>query len=341
MARALAIVTMVVVHVFEQLDWQDALGELACIIIEFAGGPLSAPLFMTAMGVGIAYSRKRDAAALASRGKALIRQGYALNLWRGGLVYMVLYTLSGDDSWLRETVAHMLGLDILHFAGAAFLLFALLLRLRVKPYQLLLLAALMEAVAIVVPPIAKDMLLPAGILGYFFFQDTYTFFPLFSWFIYPAAGYCFGLLLQRTIDKTALYKRALLLCGGLFILFTAILLAVGYDVGGIFLSMLYYVQGPVRAAWILLLCGIVYSLLYFISLGMGRGRVRAVAELMSSRANDIYIYQWILIMWLCTFVLADMPRTALTFCALSAGVLILSVLLAYGKAKAKAKAAPN
>lgn len=331
LARALAIFTMVLVHVFERLDWYDVLGHPVSVVVEFAGGPLSAPVFMTAMGIGIAYSGRRNAAVFAARGKALIRQGYALNLWRGGLVYLVLYTLTGEDSWLREVVGHMLVLDILQFAGAAFLLLALLWRLGAKPWQLLLTAIVMEAAATATPPVVENQLLPAGILGYFFYQDASTCFPLFSWFIYPAAGYCFGLLLQRAADKTALYRRCLLLCGGLFALLTALLLAVGYDVSGIFLSPLYYAQGLVRATWILLVCGMLYGLLYFVSLGIGQGRLRAVIQFMSGKVNDIYIYQWVIIMWLCYFVLADVKLTAPGFWVLTAGVLALSVLLAYGK----------
>lgn len=331
LARALALVTMMMVHLLERLDWQNVLSYPVRVGIEFAGGPLSAPVFMTAMGIGITYSRRRDAAVLAIRGKALIRQGYALNFWRGALVYLVMYTLTGEESWFREIVGHMLFLDILQFAGAAFLLFALLFRLRAKPWHVLLLSIAMEATATVVPPIVANELLPAGIFGYFFFQDVTTCFPLFSWFIYPAAGYCFGQLLQRTADKTALYKRCLLLCGGLFILFTVLLLVVGYDVSSIFLDMRYYAQGLISAGWILLICGMLYSILYFISLTIGQGRLRRVIQLASSKVNDIYIFQWIIIMWFCYFVMADWMLTALGYWVLTAGILAFSILLAYGK----------
>lgn len=331
LARAFAIFTMVLVHLFERLDFSGVLGQPASTIIEFMGGPLSAPVFMTAMGISIAYSRKQDASVFFARGKSLIVQGYALNFWRGGLLGLVMYTLTGSGSWMPLIVEHMLVLDILQFAGAAFLLFALLWRLKVKPWQMLLVATALEAIAMILPPIAENMLLPAGILGYFFFQDASTCFPLFSWFIYPVVGYCFGLLLQRTVDKTELYKRLLLLCSVLFVLFTALLQVVGYDVTSIFLSQHYYAQGLIRAAWILLLCGMLYSLLYFISLAIGQGRLRTVVQFMSGKVNDIYVFQWILIMWLRYLVLEGVTLTSLGFGMLTAGVLALSVLLAYGK----------
>lgn len=331
LARAFAIFTMVLVHLYERLSWDNILGRTASVIIEFAGGPLSAPIFMTAMGIGIAYSKKRDASTFFMRGKALIRQGYALNLWRGGLVYLVLYTITGADSWLRDIVGHMLTLDILQFAGAAFLLFSLLWRLKAKPLHILLIATLMETIATIMPPVVGNMLLPAGILGYFFFQDTTTCFPLFSWFIYPAAGYCFGLILQRTTEKTAFYKRLLLLCSGLLALFTALLLVTGYTISNIFLSPRYYAQGLVRAGWILLICGMLYSLLYFVSLKIGGGKAQTIIQFMSGKVNDIYIYQWVIIMWLSYFVLEGATLTSLGFCVLTLGILFLSILLAYAK----------
>lgn len=329
MARVLALITMVLVHLFEHLSLHDTLGPIASEVIEFFGGPLSAPVYMTAMGVGIAYSSKQSPRALAHRGKDLIRQGYALNLWRGGLVYLVLYTLSGEDFWLQETVGHMLLLDILHFAGAAFLLFALLRHLKAKPWHMLLIAIVMEILTMAAPPVAENTLLPAGILGYFFYQNESTCFPLFSWFLYPVAGYCFGLILRRVSDKTGFYTRVLLLSSGLFLLLTAALYILGYPVSDIFLAMGYYAQGPLHAAWILLICGMLYSLLYFISLAIRPGRTRKVIQFISGNSNQIYVYQWVIIMWFIHFVLGETAVTSLGYYSLTAVVILLSVTLAY------------
>lgn len=331
LARAFAIFTMVLVHVYEKLDLGESMGTALRVVIEFLGGPTSAPVFMTAMGIGIVYSKNQDAFLFITRGKQLVAQGYRLNLLRGGLVILVVYTLTADEAWLTTVVEYMLVLDILHFAGMAFLVFALLKRLGAKPWHILALGVLGQVVAALVEPVAADSMLPAGILGYFLFQNANTCFPLASWFLYPAAGYCFALLLRRVENKTGFYARLLAGCAGLLAACTALLVAVGYDVGDIFLTVEYYRQGPVRAFWILLVCGVLYSLLYFVSLALGAGPLRRLAAFMSNHVNDIYMNQWVLIMWSCVFVFSNMQITTPGFFAIVAGTLVLSVLLAYAK----------
>lgn len=336
MARAFAILTMVQVHLFERMHWTTPLSDWGAAIVEFAGGPLSAPIFMTAMGVGLAYSKNQTAGGLAARGKILIKQGYVLGFLRYALITLVLYTMTNDDSWLVAGVKHMLFLDILQFAGVAFLLFALLKKLHAKPRQILALAIVMECIATIMPPLVPDAPFPAGILGYLFYQSPETCFPLFSWFIYPAVGYCFALLLQHTIDKTKFYIRVFGVSVGVFAVLTALLLALRYDITMIFLDHGYYAQGLVRVCWILPIAGMTYSLLYFVSLCLHPGRLQRLVQFMSSKVNDIYMCQWILITWLCDFFLAEAAGTPALFGLLIFIVLVLSVWFPYLKLQASA-----
>lgn len=82
MARVLAIVTMVFIHVFEIIEPHLEFEEWFHCVIEFIGGPLSGPVFMTAMGIGMAYSNRQEAPLFARRGVFPIAQGYWLNLLR-------------------------------------------------------------------------------------------------------------------------------------------------------------------------------------------------------------------------------------------------------------------
>ena len=80
-AKALAIPYMVIVHVYEEMsvvDYGARPDSLLRGVIEFLGGPLAAPVFMFAMGVGMVYTRHRNPRAFALRGLRLLLAGYLL-----------------------------------------------------------------------------------------------------------------------------------------------------------------------------------------------------------------------------------------------------------------------
>lgn len=59
--KAFAILWMVFMHVYEQLSGIDYLREMPVDAfrntIEFLGGPLTAPVFMFSMGIGMVYTK--------------------------------------------------------------------------------------------------------------------------------------------------------------------------------------------------------------------------------------------------------------------------------------------
>lgn len=336
LAKVLAIVAMVFVHVFEGSFTLEDVGTTVpywlILIIEFAGGPLAAPVFMTAMGVGMAYAKRQEGRDFATRGVPLIRQGYRLNFWRAGLLYLVVFTLTGSSLWLETIVQSMLVLDILQFAGLAFLLFGLLRHMGAKAWHIVAVALVMQFVAMLVPRVAADSMLGAGIVGAFFYQNEFTTFPLFSWFMYPAAGYFFGTCLLRVADKKRFYLRILVVSALFFAVFTGVLLALGLDVTELFMSYDYYAQGLIHILWILPICALVYGLFYFVSLGV-KGKIKRVVEFIGSKVNDIYIIQWILVAWLCTILTEFMHMNTLSALALACFITVVSVALAYVKAR--------
>lgn len=62
-AKVAAILYMVVIHVYEEMSvvnyWVRP-DSLFRTVLEFLGGPLAAPVFMFAMGVGMVYTRHRS-----------------------------------------------------------------------------------------------------------------------------------------------------------------------------------------------------------------------------------------------------------------------------------------
>jgi uncharacterized membrane protein len=63
-ARALAIVFMVLVHMFELFIEHPFPNTVSTHIIKFLGSPPAAPVFMLLLGVGIAYSKRTSPAYL-------------------------------------------------------------------------------------------------------------------------------------------------------------------------------------------------------------------------------------------------------------------------------------
>lgn len=333
--KAVAIVTMVLIHLFEVMPFARAMyeagGTAMLVILEFCGGPLSAPLFMTAMGIGLAYARQQTPGALARRGLALIGQGYVLNVLRAGLPYLIAYDVTRDAALLPELVQTLIVLDILQFAGLAFLFFALMRRVGAGTGAMVLCTAGLLGIASVARPFVEGSLVLTGVVGAFLYQSLETAFPLFSWLAYPVAGYCFGQVLRRAQDKGRLYARLLGGSAAFFVAYSAVVTLLGGHVADFFLTEVYYGQNALVVLWVLPICGMAYGALYFASLGLGRWR--GLFAFMGSKVNDIYIAQWIIIGWLAILVLPLVSVGYAGYFALVAAVLAASVGAAWAKGK--------
>jgi len=83
LARGLAIVFMIGVHVLWHWGapdtWTTPIGQ----VISFLGGPTAAPVFMFLMGASLAFSSRSSFSSLAVRGLWLVWLGYLLNFLRG------------------------------------------------------------------------------------------------------------------------------------------------------------------------------------------------------------------------------------------------------------------
>ncbi len=335
LAKTLAILSMILVHLSESYYNEASFftpPQLAFAkVVEFCGGPLSAPVFMTAMGVGLAYSRNQDPAQNAKRGLWLILQGYLLNIFRATLPLLVLYYLTRGDGILAKAWLDTFDLDILQFAGMAFLFFALARLWRLADWQLALVAFAFLCVEWVTRPLYPQPSAVGTIPGFFLFQNHTTSFPLFGWLAYPVTGYLFGKLLRHVVDKGRFYGILLPASLVAFLLFSIALNASGYNVPGIYLDDEYYKQDPVKFAWIILICFAWFGILYYVSLPLRNTRVKKFIEYVSARLNDIYIVQWILIQWISLFFITRLDTYNLQFFALFVGITVCSVLSVYIK----------
>lgn len=292
------------------------------------------------MGVGMVYSKKQDAATMARRGVMLIVMGYALNFARKGIIMIAGYIATGSAFYGDHIFDAMMNLDIFHFSGFVFLLFALMKLFSVKNKYIIILSVLMLVTATFVPQMFDESQRQWAAAGYFFFQNGLTAFPLFSWLIFPASGYCFGRLLQRVENKKRFYGILLGISATAFVLYTVILTAFQYDVTTIFTDVLYgredayYRQNIITAPWILLVNGIFYSISYFLSLRINVKWAVSLIHFTSSRMTTFYFIHWIFWYWLFYLVLIKLTDiSTLAYIGLSAGIFVCSTLLTFAVSK--------
>ncbi len=333
LAKVISIVWMVLVHVDEECykNVEFAPGPETWInrFIEFVGGPLAAPVFMIAMGIGLAYSKNQDPKVNAIRGLKLIGIGYLLNIARGTLPCLVFFGWHDAPELLYQSLEELLCLDILHFAGLTFIFFALARRLRLKDFPIGLIALTLLIAGAAVAPVYPDSELRSVWIGYFLYQNPLTPFPLTVWLIYPVAGYLFGKVLLQVAAKAKFYAR--LLAGGALLLggFTALLLWRGYDLTELFIDENTYSQNPVKVFWILGIAAVWCGLLYFASLPLTRSeQVKKLVAFMSRKINAIFISQWLLIGWMTWGGYFECAVYGYKFWFFFAAITILAVVMA-------------
>jgi uncharacterized membrane protein len=226
LARGLAIVFMIGVHVLWHWGapdtWLSPVGQ----VISFLGGPTGAPVFMFLMGASLAFSSRTSFASLAVRGLWLVWLGYLLNVLRGvipaylgltsGLVteeQIAPFTLP----WLATTV------DVHHMAGLSLLSIAAL-RVGARPGWTWVLLG--TAVVLAGPllrglefgtPLLDAPLTP--VLG----GAPNVYYAVVPWIAYPLVGAAFGTVMARATDRARVFRAAAAvgvgLCGAAIALF--------------------------------------------------------------------------------------------------------------------------
>lgn len=231
LARGLAVMFMIGVHVLWHWGapdtWTSPIGE----VISFLGGPTAAPVFMFLMGASLAFSSRTSFRSLAIRGLWLLWLGYLLNVLRGVIpAYLGLESgvVTAEQiapftiPWLLTTV------DVHHMAGLSLVAIAAL-RTAGRPGFVWL--ALAAAVVVAGPflrglefgtPLLDAPLTP--VLG----GAPNVYYAVVPWIAYPLVGGVFGSIVARAHAPAARARvfrwSALLglgLCGagiGLFVL---------------------------------------------------------------------------------------------------------------------------
>ena len=241
-AKTFAVLFMIVVHVFDHMV-NPGSGILLCVV-EFFGCPPAAGVFMFSMGLGMVFTRHDEPREFAARGIKLLIMGYVLNFFRETILILLGNILGVENSYEGVSLfSSFMVVDILQFAGIAFLLVALFKKMKMKPWVILAVSLLLNALGGLRTGLfdnaSEYIQYP---LGLFIYTNSQTGFPAFQWMVYPALGICFGHLLRHVADKEVFYRRMLVLSVASVALITLGFYAYDINVRSFFLTEDYYMQ---------------------------------------------------------------------------------------------------
>lgn len=330
--KCFAIPFMICIHFYEQFGGYGFADEMPDTlfrnVMEFVGGPLAAPVFMFSMGIGMIYSRRKALSDFIRRGGKLLLIGYALNFFRQTLPQLIGMAL-GIDAGI-DIIGGLLCVDILPFAGMAFLTVGLMKKHRLSEVQICGIAFLMQAVGIwstkfnLKPGVAQNL------LGLLIPTGKWTSFPLTLWLVYPTLGMLFGEILMRCSDKNKMYRKLMIYSAVFFVVLTAGLLYIGYDIRNAYAlcSDYYYHQSIISTLWTASIIIFEVSACWFLFGKQVKTKAGSFIRYCSVSLNTIYIIQWIIIAYSVALgILLGIGKTRSPFVIISGGLIVTAVAI--------------
>ncbi|MBI2780368.1 MAG: DUF1624 domain-containing protein [Chloroflexi bacterium] len=296
LARGLAVLFMIGVHVLWHWGAPDTWTSPVGQVISLLGGPTAAPVFMFLMGASLAFSSRTSFRWLAVRGLWLLWLGYLLNFLRGVIpAYLGLTTgvVTPEQiapftlPWLATTV------DVHHMAGLSLIAIAAL-RMAARPGWVWL--GLAAGIVLAGPflrglefgtPLLDGPLTP--ILG----GAPNVYYAVVPWIAFPLVGGVFGSIMARATDRTRVFRWgaligvALCMAGiGLFVVNPPV-----FDVNT------YWRMPP---SYFVSITGLVLLWLFACDLAVRRVRANRAFDFLygwSGRVIAIYFTHWVVVGW--------------------------------------------
>jgi len=208
------IFSLIGIHTLYHLaDYDTLSSSITANVLNILATAWGAPVFMFCMGVVLGFSHHQAPSDWLRRGVRLITIGMVLNILRWG---PYAYTANAaDNPELLKGVAMIFNVDILQFAGLAFMLLALCKQLKLSERGILLLSIIMNVVGTVLT--AGELFTSSypvnQVIGLFYHTPTCSCFPLFNWFIFVAAGNIMGKLYRESDDIDGAFRHIIPICG--------------------------------------------------------------------------------------------------------------------------------
>lgn len=338
LGKAIPILCLAFVHCIIECTSDEGLcSGIPYLFDTIIGGPLSAPMFMFAMGVGMVYTRHGSPGQLARRGVLLCVIAVLLNICRFLLPSLIGYALTGDYSHFISPLVYKLPEnDILMFAGGAFLFMALCIRLGIPRLLILAVSAGLSVLATFLNGTDVHSIPGNIILGFFIGTEDpgeliRSYFPFCNWIIVPAAGYVFGSYLFRLRNK----KKFYLMVSPLALIITAVYVFFGIrgEIGmfGEGQNCYYHITTPDVLISILAAVGML-GIYAAVAHYLPDAVMRFFSEV-SRNINSIYCIHWIFVSMITGVLLYCINGTQelplWQTLVLSAGIAAISVVIAH------------
>ena len=343
-----AIPFMVCIHIYEQIGGYDFANEIPDTffrnMIEFVGGPLAAPVFMFSMGIGMIYTKRNSPSDHIKRGCKLLLAGYALNFFRQTLPQLLGITL-GIDSGI-DIVGGMLCVDILPFAGMAFITVGCMKKIKLSSMRICVIAFIIQAAGIWSTRFNMRPGVIQNILGVLVPTGKWTSFPLTLWLVYPSLGMLFGEFLMKCKDKNMAYRKLMIFSIAFLGTFTVGLLYPGYDIRNIYALCgdLYYHNNIISTLWITPIIILALGICWFMSAKVEKAKINGFIRYCSINLNTIYIIQWLIIAYSVAIrILLGAEKTRSPLMIISCGIIVtaLSIVISIPVVMIKQRKAEN
>ena len=327
LAKAMIVVLMIWSHVYDELS-TGFVPSASFINTSWVGSLFMAPTFMFCMGIGMVYTCSNTPRDFASRGVKIFLTGLLLVFFRDVIPGMGSYWILGNEMALATQVCD-LGVDILQFAALAFLMMALLRRLGLGYGKIFGVSILMSVVCFPLEGVQTECYAVDQLLGYFWGTETESYFPLFNWFIFVAAGCLFGKMYRRLQCKQAFHRVVLPVGLAVTAAYLWVCAFVDQSIFLQFSKRRFLAHKMLPDALMCVLCNMgLISLMYY----AGRivpARAAPVLTYPSKHINKFYCVSWVLIMFAGYFAEMELANDFQTIAAwiacfaLSTGIIVL------------------
>jgi uncharacterized membrane protein len=307
LARGMAMVFVVVVHVLEQLSSQTVKDSLFGGVVNMGTSLCAASMFMFLMGAGLGLSSSTTFSATVRRGMKLILIGFALNLLRGTLptvVGLAMRQFTLEDLKPNSLLVVTIEIDILQFAGLALMALAIVRRISTKWFFWLGAAAAVIVICPLVYGRTAGSPLLSYLINFLWRTEEYGHFPIFPWLAYPLFGMVFGHLLKNSKNTQVFFIRSAVL--GSVMCVCAGYLVYNYSD----FSMDSWLsgdlnEGDVPPLWVVFETGVLLvslSLYQYMAGHIPRNKVFDWLCFWSKEVTLMYCIQWIVIGWILIFI---------------------------------------
>lgn len=317
--KGIAVVLMIQVHIVELFAAERVMESFVGKVSLFFGGVPAAPLFMAVMGYFVAQSSRSPKTNLL-RGLKLIGLGFLLNI--GMNAHLLVKILNGTFS--LNPWPYLMGIDILFVAGLSIIVLSLVSLYagkKIWPYALL---AIFTAAVHPYLPAYDGGLAWLHYLQAFFWGDAHwSYFPLFPWLVYPAAGFTF-FLLSKKYGLHEFSRKGLTYLAVAFFILIAIPLPFAIIISTDLAS--YYHHDILFACWAIGF--LVFWIILFALLTQNNEQLPAFRYLrwVGKNVTVFYVVQWLIIGNTATFIYRSRESVELLFWFLAV-VLFTSLLV--------------